>query len=108
MELETISSISQIVGTATIVGGMVFGLIQLSELKKQRRDAVAAELMHTFMGAELANALTILRGLPDGASADDLRRHGPDAEKAAVLPPSQLSTKKLTVDNATSVGVPLK
>src|SRR4051794_30096235 len=44
MDLETLSSISQIVGTATIVGGTVFGLIQLWELKKQRRDAVAGEL----------------------------------------------------------------
>jgi len=53
----------------------------LSELKKQRRDAVAGELMRSFMDAELANALTTIRGLPDGVSADELRRAGPEAEK---------------------------
>lgn len=97
MDLETLSSISNIVGTATIVGGMVFGLIQLSELKKQRRDTVAGELMRTFMDAELANALTVIRGLPDGVSANELRSQGPHVEKAAVLICTSFETMGLLV-----------
>jgi len=84
MDLDTISSVSQIIGTVTIVGGTIFGLIQLSELKKQRRDAIAGELMRSFMDAEFANALTLVRGLPDGASAAELRHAGPEVEQAAV------------------------
>ena len=57
INIETIASISQLIGTATIVGGTVFGLIQLYELKKQSRNTVAGELMRTFMGAELANGI---------------------------------------------------
>ncbi len=97
MNIETLSNISQIVGTATIVGGTVFGLIQLAELKKQRRDSVASDLMRTFMGAELANALTIIRGLPDGVSADELRHAGPEAERAAVLICTTFETMGLLV-----------
>ena len=97
MNFETISSISQIIGTATIVGGTVFGLIQLKELKKQRRDAIAGELMRSFMDANLAEAITIIRGFPDGVSADELRRAGPDAERAAVLICTTFETMGLLV-----------
>jgi hypothetical protein len=37
MNLETIANISQIASAATIVGGTVFGLLQISEYRKQRR-----------------------------------------------------------------------
>ena len=97
MNLETISTVSEVIGTATIVGGTVFALIQLSELKKQRRDAVAGELMRSFMDADLAEAITLIRGLPDAVSADDLRRAGPDAEKAAVLICTTFETMGLLV-----------
>lgn len=85
MDLETVSNVCQIIGTITIVGGTIFGLIQLNELKKQRRDSVAGELMRAFMDYDLANALTIIRGLPDAISVEELRRAGPEAERAAVL-----------------------
>jgi hypothetical protein len=85
MTLETITSISQIVGTATIVGGMIFGLIQLSEFKKQRRDAVAAELMRAFMDPEFARAITIIKAIPDGASAEEILQGGAETERAALL-----------------------
>ena len=97
MDLGTISSISQIIGTVTIVGGTVFGLVQLWEMKKQRRDAVAGELMRSFMDAHLADAITVLRGLPDGVSAEELRRAGPEAEKAAVLVCTTFETMGLLV-----------
>lgn len=85
MNLETLASLSQIIGTVTIVGGTVFGLIQLWELKKQRRNAVAGDLMRTFMDADLAQAITLIRVLPDGVSAEELRNAGPETERAAVL-----------------------
>jgi hypothetical protein len=84
MDLDTLASVSQIVSTATIVGGTVFGLIQLSEYRKQRRDSVAGELMRTFMSPDLADAVIALRRLPDGVSAEELRLAGPEAERAAV------------------------
>jgi hypothetical protein len=97
MNLETASALSQLVGTATIVGGTVFALVQLAEIKKQRRDGVAGELMRSFMDAEFANALTIIRGLPDGVSAEELRLAGPEAERAAVLICTTFETMGLLV-----------
>ena len=97
MNLETIANISQIAGMATIIGGTVFGLFELSEYRKQRRDAVAAELMRAFMNANLAHAITMIRDLPDGVSADDLRRKGPETESAAVLINTTFETMGLLV-----------
>jgi hypothetical protein len=97
MTLETLADISQILGTVTIVGGAIFGLIQLSEFRKQRRAAVAAELMRAFMNADLAHAVTIIKAIPDGASADDIRRGGPETERAAVLVNTTFETMGLLV-----------
>jgi len=85
MDLQTLVDVAQVAGAATLIGGTAFGLFQFFEYKKQRAEAVAAEVMHTFIGAELARALTILRGLPDAVSAERLREEGFDAEYAAVL-----------------------
>ena len=97
MTLETLADISQIAGAITIVGGTIFGLIQLSEYRKQRRDAVAAELMRAFMSPELANALALIRELPDGVSAEELRARGPETERAAVLINTTFETMGLLV-----------
>jgi len=85
MDLETLANLSQIAGTVTIVGGAVFGLMQLREFRIQRRDAIAAELMRGFMSPELSNAIVLIRALPDGVSAEELRARGPEVEYAAVL-----------------------
>mgnify|MGYP001098909831 CR=1 FL=1 len=63
MNLQDLGNIAQAVGAATVVAGAIFALVQFIEYKKQRQDAVAAEVMRTFIGAELARALTILRGI---------------------------------------------
>ena len=85
MELHELADLAQAVGAATVVGGTIFALVQFFEYKKQRQEAVAAEVMRTFIGPELAYALTILRGFPDGASVEELRKEGIECEYAAVL-----------------------
>jgi hypothetical protein len=72
MNLETIANISQTASATTIVGGTAFGLLKISEYRKQRRDSVAVELMRAFMTPELASAVALSRTLPDGVSAEDL------------------------------------
>jgi hypothetical protein len=85
VNLETLANMADVASAAAVIGGIVFGLIQLSEYRKQRRGAAAAELMRTFYSADLANAVTVIRSLPDGIPATDLRQRGQDVEKAAVL-----------------------
>lgn len=85
MNLQTAVDIAQLAGTVTIIGGTVFGLMQLREFRIQRRDAVAGDLMRAFMSAEFAGAMATIMNLPDGMTAEELRGKGHDVEKAATL-----------------------
>lgn len=85
MTLQDLGNLAQAVGAITVVVGALFALVQFVEYKRQRRDAVAAEVMHTFIGPEFARALTVLRGLPDAVSAERLRQAGFEAEYSAVM-----------------------
>ena len=92
MTLEQLADYANILGALTVFGGIVFGLIQLSEYRKQRRDVMAAELMHTFYSIDLADAVALLRTLPDHCSAAEIRQRGPQYERAAVVISMSLET----------------
>ncbi len=85
MTLIEIANLAEIIGALTIISGAAFGLYQLSEYKKQRREQIASELMKTFYSPELSRAVALIRSLPDGASAEVLREDlGPAGEEAAI------------------------
>ena len=88
MNLSELANLAEILGAITIVTGLIFGLYQLAEFRRQRRNFIASDLMKTFYSPELSHAVTLIRTLPDAASAEELRALGPKAEEAAV----QLST----------------
>ena len=83
MNLDDLSDLAQMVGAATVVGGTVFALYQLSEMRRQREDAVAAELMRQFMDTDFANAIMVLRDIPDGITADEMGATDRDVQMAA-------------------------
>jgi len=85
MTLQDLANLAQAIGAATVVVGGLFALFQFNEYKRQRHDAAAAEVMHTFIGPDLAHALTVLRVMPDAVSAERLREGGFEAEYAAVV-----------------------
>ena len=85
MDLRTVVDASQIAAALTVIGGTLFAVLQLREFKLQRQETAALDLLRTFMGPEFADAMTIVTNLPDGLSAEGLRRAGPHAEKAATL-----------------------
>ncbi|MCC8361651.1 hypothetical protein LK996_00945 [Lysobacter sp. A6] len=85
MDLQDLGNLAQAIGAATVVAGSIFALIQFIEYKRQRQDAVAAEVMRTFIGAEFCRAMTLLLALPDSVSGQRLREEGAEAQYAAVL-----------------------
>lgn len=68
MNLGDLANIAQVIGAVTVVGVTVFALRQISEMRRQREDAIAAELMRQFMETDFANAIILLRSLPDAVS----------------------------------------
>lgn len=96
-ELATYAAIAEIFGAVAIVGGGLFGLVQLAEFRKRRRTQAAAELCRTFMEPELARAITLLRSLPDGAGVEEFRARGPEYEEAAQIVGMSFETMGLLV-----------
>jgi hypothetical protein len=83
--LETMANIAELLGGISIVAALTFSVFQIREFKLRRRDSVAAGLMQSFYSADLARAVSLLRLLPDGVSAEQLREMGPEYEEAAIL-----------------------
>ena len=97
MNLEHFANIAEIAGGIMIVGGAIFGLVQLRELKQQRLNAIASDLMQTFYSTDLSNAVSMIHELPDGVTAAELRAKGPEYERAAVLICTNFETMGLLV-----------
>lgn len=85
MDLGTLANLAEVLGGITIVGGAAFGLVQLREFRAQRRQAVAVEISRTFQSPELVRAINLVRSLPDGLSASELRARGAAYEDAALM-----------------------
>jgi hypothetical protein len=85
MPLDQIANIAEIFAASTIVVGLIFGWFQFREYKKRRENAVAVELMRSFLNADFAEAVSLIRLLPDGVSSEELRGGGAEYEKAAIL-----------------------
>jgi len=105
-DLATLANIAEILGTLTIVGGAVFAVVQIREFRAQRRESVAVELIRSFHDPELAHAVNLIRVLPDGVSAEELRSRGPEFERAAVMISTTYETIALLVfRNMTSFSI---
>lgn len=85
ISLETIANVAEIIGAFTIITAVVFGSFQIREYRKRRENMVAAELMRSFLSSDFARAVSLIRTLPEGISATDLRSHGSEYEQAAIL-----------------------
>lgn len=97
MTLEQIAAVAQIVGVFTIISGLFFGWFQVRVNRARQRDTIVINLMQTFYHSDLARAVQILHGLPDGASAEELRKCGPEYEEAAVIITTSFETMGLLV-----------
>ncbi len=96
-DLTTLANLAEIFGALTIVGGTLFAIVQIREFRAQRHQAVAVELLRAFHEPELANALNLIRTLPDGVDAKELRSMGPEYERAAVMIATTYETIALLV-----------
>lgn len=85
ISLQSVAYAAQIIGAGTFVTAVIFGCFQIVEFRKRRLNMVAADLMRSFYNRDLAHAVALIRMLPDGVSAGQLRERGQEYEEAAVL-----------------------
>ena len=84
MSLSDIANIVEIVGILAIMFGIVFGLVQLKQHRKQSRDMAILELARSFEDAEFTEAYVLITSLEDGVSDEALRSKGPQYVAAAM------------------------
>ena len=97
LNLQNMANIAELLGAVSIIAALAFSAFQIREYKMRRRDFIAAGLMQSFYSADLAYAVSLLRRLPDGISAEKLRQQGPRYEESAILVTTTFETMGLLV-----------
>jgi len=96
-DLATLANIAEIFGALTITGGAIFAVLQIREFREQRRQAATVELGRSFHDPAFAQAVNLIRQVPDGITTDELRSKGPEYEQAAIMIATRYETMALLV-----------
>jgi hypothetical protein len=83
MSLTELANVAQVVATLVVVVGLAFAMVQVKELGRQRREAAAIQLAHSFANPKFSNAFRQVLDLPPRAEAAEVKRRG--LEDAAML-----------------------
>lgn len=97
MDLNTLANIAEILGASTIVGGVVFGVAQIRQMRDQRRDASAIAFVDSIQDGDFARAYLRILQLPDDISLAELRARDPRFEEAAFFLATNFETMGLMV-----------
>lgn len=84
-DLAKLANIAEIVGAMIVIGGLFFALLQMRQIRQQRRELAAIEMFRFFGNPQFTVAYKMILRLPDDMSADDIRNANPELEDAAVL-----------------------
>jgi hypothetical protein len=84
MDLDTLASLSEVVGAAVVIGSIGFAFVQLAHFRRQRYDMVTVELVRSLQTPEFTHAIRLVLSLPDDASPEKVRED-PRVEDAAML-----------------------
>jgi hypothetical protein len=85
MSWEAVGALSTAFTGLVIVVTAFAAISQLRQLREQRRDSAAIELMRSLQDAEFIRAFRVLMSLPVGIAADELRSRGTEYSDAAYL-----------------------
>ncbi|MDX1442593.1 MAG: DUF4760 domain-containing protein [Gammaproteobacteria bacterium] len=97
MDLNTLANLAEILSASTVVGGVVFGLAQIKQMRHQRRDANAIAFLDSVQDSEFARAYLRLMRLPDGITLDEIRGRETKYEEAAIVLATNFETVGLMV-----------
>ncbi len=84
-DLPTLANMAEILGVVIVIGGLVFAVLQMRQLRQQRRELAAIELFRFYGNPAFAEAYQMILQMPDAMTAEDIRLHKAKLEKAAML-----------------------
>ncbi len=83
--LSSLADMAEIVGVIIVVGGLFFALLQMRQTRQQRRELAAIELFRFFGNPQFSAAYKTIIHLPDGMSAEEVRKGTGGLDDAAML-----------------------
>ena len=84
-ELSRLADMAESLGAIVVIGGLVFAVLQMRNIRQQRRELAAIELFRFFGNAEFNRAYEAVLKLPEGLSAAEIEVQFPDRHNAAML-----------------------
>ncbi len=84
-DLARLANIAEIIGAVIVVGGLFFAVLQMRQIRQQRRDLAAIELFRSFGSPQFTDAYRSILRLPDGLSAAQIASDYPQQDKYAML-----------------------
>lgn len=84
MTLNDLANVVEIIGILAIVFGIVFGLLQLKQHRKQSHDMAILELARSFEDPEFTEAYMLVTSLREGIRNEELEAKGEDYVTAAM------------------------
>lgn len=84
-DLSRLANIAEIVGALIVVGGVFFAILQMRQIRQQRREMAAIELFRFYGKPEFAEAYYRVLSLPDDLDKSTLRGRHADVESCAML-----------------------
>ena len=84
-KLATLANMAEILGVIIVIGGLFFAVLQMRQIRQQRRELAAIELFRFFGNPKFTEAYQMVLHLPDGLSAEDIRSKESHLEDAAML-----------------------
>jgi hypothetical protein len=101
MTWEAISAIATAFTAVVITVTALLGVSQIAQLRAQRRDATAIELMKSLQDTDFARAARLIILQPETLSAADIAAGGPELEEAAMILAFRFETIGLMVYRGT-------
>jgi hypothetical protein len=85
MNTQTLLIIAQLFGNLAITVGIIIAILQVKQMKKQRKEMAAFEFFQAWQTPEFSKAVNEIQFLPDGVSPKELKAAKPEMESYAFM-----------------------
>ena len=80
--LQEVAMWAEVLGGIAVIGGVIFGIVQLRLFQRERSERAAIEVMRSMLSEHFPSAYRLLNHLPDGATVAEVREKGSEYEEA--------------------------
>ena len=84
-DLSRLADMAEIIGAIIVIGGVVFAVLQMQQIRQQRREMAAIELFRSFGSPAFSDAYRRILQLPEGLNAEEICEQCPGCEDAAMM-----------------------